>query len=71
MCWSHFVKKKSELTEVMNTFFIQLKKKDKIIKGAVVTIRLDNAGENTDVQAAMNQSQWDVQFEYTAPNTPQ
>ena len=71
MCWSHFVKKKSELTEVMNTFFLQLKKKDKIIKGAVVTIRLDNAGENTDLQAAMNQSQWDVQFEYTAPNTPQ
>ena len=71
MCWSRFVKKKSDLTESMETFFNMLEKQGKIISTILITIRLDNAGENTKLQDEMNMSKWNVKFEFTAPNTPQ
>ena len=32
---------------------------------------MDNAGENLDLQRELEKSEWNVKFEFTAPNTPQ
>ena len=56
---------------IMDTFLKLLKKKGKLLKAAEITIRLDNAGENTDMENILKESEWNVMFQFTAPDTPQ
>ena len=69
MCWSLFLKKKSELKHQAIPFIKKLKKRTGV---DIKIIRCDNAGENKELQKAIDQdSELNIDFEYTAPYTPQ
>ena len=65
--WSKFLKTKDETSQVMITLLQELK--DQGVK--VKYIRCDNAGENRSFQKESSKLYSDIQFEYTAPGTPQ
>ena len=66
--WSFFLKEKSDLgTEVMK-FIKDLKEKHSV---QVKRIRCDNAGKNRSLETMCKQEGLGIQFEYTAPGTPQ
>jgi transposase InsO family protein len=68
VCWSRFLKKKSDQVELLINLLKDLKSKhDKTVK----LIRCDNAGENKSLQKLCEQEGLGIQFEYTAPGTPQ
>jgi hypothetical protein len=65
MIFSIFLKQKSESPEHILAFINKMKDRGTPVK----TIRLDNAGENVNLQ---NQTtHLNIQYEFTAPNTPQ
>ena len=67
MTWSIFLKKKSELSKKMLDFLSVLK-----TQGISVSyFRCDNGGENVKFQAECAKKGWNVDFEFTAPGTPQ
>jgi hypothetical protein len=67
-CWSMFLKKKSELSKHMIGLLRKLKKEGFDVK----YLRCDNAGENLAFQKDLEQcNDLDIEFEYTAPGTPQ
>jgi transposase InsO family protein len=67
-CWSQFLKWKNQTGKKTITLIKDLKAKhDKIVK----YIRCDNPGENLKLEAGCLKEGLGVQFEYTAPGTPQ
>jgi hypothetical protein len=68
MCWSLFLQKKSDQVDQLLTLLKDLKAKNLI---SVKQIRCDNAGENKSLQKLCEQEGLGIQFEYTAPGTPQ
>jgi transposase InsO family protein len=67
-CWSEFLAKKSDTTKVMLMLIKDLKaRNNKIVK----YIQCDNAGENHKLEEACKREGLGIQFEYTAPGTPQ
>jgi hypothetical protein len=67
-CWSKFLTAKSHTAKVLVPFIKELKTKhDKTVK----YIRCDNAGENKATDTACAKEGLGIQFEYTAPGTPQ
>ena len=67
MCWSTFLKHKSDTSEKIVQFVKELKAKQYIVK----YIRCDNAGENQSLQKECDKLILNIQFEFTGPNTPQ
>ena len=65
---SFFIKKKSDQVDKLIQWFRDLKVKEGI---SVQTVQLDNSGENKALEAACLQAGLGIQFEYTAPVTPQ
>ena len=70
MCWSFFVKQKSELKNQVVPFIKKINKKFSV---QFKVIRCDNAGENKSLQEAidLDNELHNIVFEYTAPYTPQ
>ena len=68
MAWSKFLKKKDDLKAVMIPFLKDLREK---YMSPVKYIRCDGAGENCALDEACKQEGLGIQFEYTAPGTPQ
>ena len=66
--WSFFLKKKSELGKVMCSF---IKKQKNNYEVSIETLRCDNAGENVKFKKLAEEEGLGVQFEFTAPYTPQ
>ena len=66
--WSFFLKEKSELKDVMLSLVRELQEKYGV---TVKAIRGDNSGENNAFEKLCKQEGMGIQFEYTAPNTPQ
>ena len=66
--WSFFLKRKSETSKIIRELVKTLKANNNIV---VKTIRCDNAGENEALEADCKQEGLGIQFEYTAPYTPQ
>jgi transposase InsO family protein len=62
-CWSYFLKAKSELKERIVDLVKELKN--------VKFLRLDNAGENFELEKLCKQQNVDVKFEFSGPRTPQ
>ena len=69
MCWSFFLKKKSDLVPKMLEFITDMRAKGK--KGFGKIIRCDNAGENHKLEEFCKKDGFGCVFEYTAPGTPQ
>jgi transposase InsO family protein len=68
VCWSKFMKKKSDQVDYLLELLLDLKAKhNKTVK----LIRCDNAGENKSLQKLCEKEGLGIQFEYTAPGTPQ
>ena len=65
---SWFVKKKNDQIEVVSKFLSNLKASNNI---QVKYIRLDNSGENKALEQECLRLGLGIQFEYTAPGTPQ
>ena len=69
MCWSVFLKKKSDLKNALIPLIIKIKKDTGV---DIKVIRCDNAGENKELQREIDRDrELNIKFEYTAPNTPQ
>ena len=69
MCWSMFLKNKSELKHKAIPLIKKIKKRTGV---NIEVIRCDNAGENKSLQEAIDlDPDLNIKFEYTAPNTPQ
>ena len=68
MSWSFFLKQKSEQVEKLIPFLVHLYAKD---KKPVKFIRCDDAGENYKLEEKCKIKGLGIQFEYTAPGTPQ
>jgi hypothetical protein len=68
VCWSKFLKKKSDQVDFLLELLKDLKAKH---RKTVRLIRCDNAGENKSLQKLCEQEGLGIQFEYTAPGTPQ
>jgi hypothetical protein len=67
--WSHFLKNKSDLPDVVIKWIHLTHKKDKV---KVQKIRCDNAGENKSLQKQIEEDkELDIKFEFTAPYTPE
>ena len=67
MCWSYFLKAKSETAEIIPKLMMQM-----LTKGLQPKyIRCDNAGENTKADKLCQSLGLGITFEYTARNTPQ
>ena len=66
--WSFFLKEKSDLAECMVDFIQDLEAKHDI---KVKNIRCDNAGENKAFAKLACKKKLGLQFEWTAPGTPQ
>ena len=66
-CFSFFLSHKDMLKTKMVPFIKKLRNMGIIVK----IIRCDNAGENIDFEREANEKGLDLQFEYTAPDTPQ
>ena len=67
MTWSAFLKRKSDLVERGMMILRKLRNRGMVTR----YIRCDDAGENKKLEAACVKAGWDIQFEYTTPNTPQ
>ena len=65
---SFFLKKKNDQIEVIIDWLKELKNKYKI---KVQRIRMDNAGGNKMLAKSCDQNEMGIEFEYTAPGTPQ
>src|SRR5210317_1253340 len=65
--WAKFLKRKSELSNIMVTHIKQLR----ALGYNVQTIRCDRAGENEKFQKDAEENGLGLTFEFTAPNTPQ
>ena len=65
--FSAFLARKSNVKDHIIPLIHELRDKGKTVK----YIRCDNAGENLKLQEACNRMKLGVQFEFTAPNTPQ
>jgi hypothetical protein len=68
MCWSFFLKQKSDLPHVMIEHINELKSK---YKKEVKFLRCDNAGENKELEKKCYEGNLGIEFKFTAPNTPQ
>ena len=68
MTWSRFLKEKSDLTDTMIEFILELNNKEGI---NVKIIRCDNSGENNAFEKECKRRGLGITFEYTAPDTPQ
>ena len=66
-CVSKFVRKKNELEDEGLNFFKKLRATSIQVK----TLRLDNAGENKKLQRALEEEEFNIDFQYTAAGTPQ
>jgi transposase InsO family protein len=66
--WSFLVKAKIDLLE---SIFDWLKLVKKEIPQHVKCIRLDNSGENKSFHQMLLKSNYNINFEFTAPGTPQ
>ena len=67
-CWSFFLHEKSDLTQMMLVLINNLKTKYNL---QVQRLRCNNAGENQALKQTCNQEGLVINFEYTAPGTPQ
>ena len=67
-CWSFFLKTKDEASERIQHLVNELKCKHKI---EVKKIRCDNAGENKLLEKESKNNKLYLDFEWTAPGTPQ
>lgn len=65
--FSFFLKRKSDTPDTVIKLIKHLKSKGKIVK----TIRCDNAGENHCTEEMCKAQGLGIEFEYSAPNTPQ
>ena len=68
MMWSFFLKKKSETSQMICNLIKDEKVKHQIM---VKSIRCDNAGENLILEKDCRNEGLGIQFEFTAPGTPQ
>jgi hypothetical protein len=67
--WSYFFRYRDDLPVTMTDFVKQFPRK---FDTNIVRFRCDNAGENKSFQATLNKDMpYEIQFEYTAPYTPQ
>ena len=67
MKWSYFLNYKSELASKVIWHLKKLKSEDIEVE----SIRLDNAGENVVLPALAIKEGFNINFEFTAPNSPQ
>ena len=68
MCWSFFLKGKGETHIKIHGLICELRDRfNKMVK----FLRCDNAGENKKTEEYLKEKGIGIQFEYTAPNTPQ
>ena len=67
MCWSIFLKKKSDLPKAMLKVLNAMKAQGKEVK----KIRCDNAGENVSFEERAGAMNLGLKFEYTAARTPE
>ena len=67
MAFASFLAKKSQVKEHIVPLICELQNKGKVVK----YIRCDNAGENTKLKEECDRLNLGVEFEFTAPNTPQ
>ena len=67
MCWSAFLKAKSEAPARVLTFIKTMRAKGYNIS----YIRCDNSGENESLKRECDKNILNIQFEFTGPNTPQ
>jgi transposase InsO family protein len=67
MAFSHFLKQKSDAPEILLQFISNMNSTGKPVK----YIRLDNSGENQRLRNLTTESNLNIQFEFTAPSTPQ
>ena len=65
--WCVFMKKKSMLASKILPIIKELN----LRKQTVMKIRCDNAGENYKLKEACVDAEFNIQFEFTAPNSPQ
>ncbi len=65
---SFFLKKKGDTAETIVSYVLDLKERSKIV---VKYIRCDDAGENRALEKTCIKAGLGIQFEYTAPGTPQ
>ena len=68
MCWSFFLKKKSDLAQSVLTLIINLRLQHSI---KVQHIRCDNAGENLSLRKRCDNGGLGINFEFTAVRTPE
>jgi transposase InsO family protein len=68
MCWSTFLRKKSDLSEHMIPF---IKKLNMLPHIQIKYIRCDNAGENKFFERQSILANLNLTFEYTSPGAPQ
>jgi hypothetical protein len=68
MMWSHFLRRKPEASRKVIEFVTELKTKD---ANMVKFIRCDNLGENHALKQEIKKKGFNLQFEFTAPGTPQ
>jgi hypothetical protein len=66
--WSYFLRRKSETQRELLEFIQTMKAQD---SGRVKFVRCDNSPENKSLAAEVQKKGWDVQFELTAPGTPE
>jgi hypothetical protein len=68
MMWSHFFRRKPEASRKIIEFVTELKLKN---ANMVKFIRCNNLGENQALKQEMKKKGFNLQFEFTAPGTPQ
>ena len=68
MVWSFFVKHKDQQIKLLSDLFMDLTKQHNI---NIKHIRCDNAGENKTLQKVCKDCGLGINFEFTAPGTPQ
>jgi hypothetical protein len=68
MMWSHFLRRKPEALRKIIEFVTELKLKN---ANMVKFIRCNNLGENQALKQEMKKKGLNLQFEFTAPGTPQ
>ena len=65
--WSFFLRNKLDLSKVMIQFLADLIGRGYDVK----QLQCDNAGENKALMNKIKNKKWGIDFEFTAPNTPQ
>jgi hypothetical protein len=68
MMWSYFLRRNPEASRKVIEFVNELKRND---GNMVKFIRCDNLGENQALKQEMKKKGFNLQFEFTAPGTPQ